>query len=139
MEPFTALIVDDDPFIMDIYSIKFTEHHHTIIPCSTPEEALKKLRTGTRPDIVISDLIMPFVDGFDFCKIVRDEHLADDIPLVVLSNQDDSRDFAKTSELKVTAHYIKIRSSPTETLKLIEGVVNHFRDPIKYPQIPKQW
>jgi two-component system, chemotaxis family, chemotaxis protein CheY len=138
-EPCIVLLVDDDPFIIDIYTIQFSQHNHIVVACLQAEEALQKLRTGFKPDIIVSDLIMPFVDGFDFIHTMRDEHLAEGVPIVVLSNQDDYTDFEKTKALNVTAHYIKIHSTPAETVALIEGVIAHVRHPDMYPKVPQQW
>jgi two-component system, chemotaxis family, chemotaxis protein CheY len=130
VEPATILIVDDDPFIIDI---------HKIVACLSAEDALKKLRTGLVPDIIVTDLIMPVIDGFDFVRTLREEHIADSTPIIVLSNQDDYTDFEKTKSLNVTAHYIKIHSTPAETVGLIEGVLQHVRHTDKYPKVPQQW
>jgi CheY-like chemotaxis protein len=138
-EPATILLVDDDPFIIDIYTIQFGQHRHNVVSCLSADEALKKVRTGFTPDIIVSDLIMPYMDGFDFIKALREEHLADAVPIVVLSNQDDYTDFEKTKNLNVVAHYIKIHSTPAETIALIEGVLKHTKHPDLFPNIPKQW
>ena len=119
------LLVDDDSFILDIYSIKLTERGHIVTTCSSAEEAIKKLRNGFVPNLIVSDLIMPFIDGFDFIRTIHSEHLADLVPVVVLSNQDDFVDFEKVNTLGVIAHYVKIRSTPTETANLLEGVMRH--------------
>lgn len=136
--PFTVLLVDDDSFIIDIYTVRFADHGHTAVPCLGGEEALKKLRAGFVPDIIVTDLIMPYIDGFDFIRTIREEKLVPNVPVVVLSNQDDFVDIEKTKQLNVTAHYIKIRSTPSETVTLIENVMNHVRSPDKYPALPVQ-
>lgn len=136
--PATILLVDDDEFIVDIYGIKFSEHGHTVVPCLNADDALQKLRNGFKPDVIVSDLIMPFVDGFDFLKALRAEHLADVVPVVVLSNQDDFVDFEKTKQYGVAAHFVKIHSTPAEVVALVEGVIHHVRDPKMYPTVPVQ-
>jgi DNA-binding response OmpR family regulator len=137
-QPCTVLLLDDDQFIVDMFAAKFTQQKHTVVPCLRAEDALKKLRTGLVPDVIMTDLTMPFIDGFDFIATLRAEKLAQGVPVVVLSNQDDFVDVEKTHALHVTAHYIKIRSTPAEVVALIEGVVSHVRHPESYPDIPQQ-
>ena len=58
------LIVDDDKFLLDMYSIKFSEHGFELESASSGEEALKKVSGDWRPDIYLVDILMPAMDGF---------------------------------------------------------------------------
>lgn len=137
-KPLTIMLVDDDAFIIDIYSVKLTERGHTIVPFQLAQNALEKLRTGWRPDILVSDLIMPHMNGFDFLKAVHEEHLADNVPIVVMSNQSEPEDYARTKEFGATVNFVKVHSLPREMVRLIEQTYEHYHAPKGVKELPHQ-
>ena len=120
---FTILFLDDDEFIVDIYATKILERGHVVVPCQSAKVALEKLRGGLRVDIIVADIIMPQMNGFEFIKTLRDEHLAEGLPIIVLSNQSEPEDFARMKDLKVAGQFIKAQSLPDEMVSKIEQVV----------------
>jgi CheY-like chemotaxis protein len=125
----TILFLDDDPFMVDVYSIKAKERGHILIPVMEGELALKKLREGLHPDLIVFDIRMPEMDGFAFAKALRDEHLADAIPLLVLSNQSEPEDFAQMKAFNVSAQFIKAHMLPNEMVTKFEQVINAWVPP----------
>ena len=65
------LLVDDDEFLLDMYSLKFRESGFQIELARGGEEALKLLRGGLEPDVILLDIVMPVIDGFEFLKVIR--------------------------------------------------------------------
>ena len=59
------LIVDDDEFLLDMYVLKFKESGFDVIACRGGEETLKKIREGLKPDVMLLDIVMPAIDGFE--------------------------------------------------------------------------
>jgi CheY-like chemotaxis protein len=125
----TILFLDDDPFMIDVYSIKIYERGHTVIPMTHAQDALKKLREGLKPDVIAFDIRMPGMDGFQFAETLRKEHLADTIPLIVLSNQSEPEDFKRMKELGVAAQFIKAHMLPDEMVMKFEQVIGTWVPP----------
>ncbi|MFM2414334.1 MAG: hypothetical protein RI911_27 [Candidatus Parcubacteria bacterium] len=125
----TILFLDDDPFMIDVYSIKIFERGHTVVPVTDANTALQKLRDGLKPDIIAFDIRMPKMDGFQFVAALRAEHLADTTPLVVLSNQSEPEDFAKMKEYHVAAQFIKAHMLPDEMVTKFEEVMKTWTPP----------
>lgn len=137
-KPLTIMLVDDDAFIIDIYSVKLTERGHTIVPFQLATAALDKLRTGWKPDILVTDLIMPHMNGFEFLKVVHSENLAAGIPIVVMSNQSEPEDYARTREYGATVEFVKVHSLPREMVRLIEQTYEYFHSPQGAKEKPHQ-
>lgn len=116
----SILLVDDDSFIIDMYSIKFTSAGYSLTVSQSVEEALAKLRGGFVPDILITDLVMPKMSGFDLLEAVQKEKLIPHATKIVLSNQSESADIARAKELGAHGHIIKANAIPSEVLSLVE-------------------
>ena len=61
----TILIVDDDKFLLSMYSMKFGKEGMEVTALASPTEALEKLKGGYSPDIVVLDIVMPEMDGIE--------------------------------------------------------------------------
>lgn len=111
------LLVDDDRFLLDMYSIKFKSSNLIIDTSSGSTNALEKLRGGDTPDIILIDIIMPTMDGLELLKAIRDEKLVPNATIVMLTNQPDEFDRAK--ELGVDGYIVKATNIPSEVVSQV--------------------
>ncbi len=111
----SILIVDDDRFLIDMYSLKFKEEGFTVSSAQGGEEAISKLSTEA-PDVVLLDLIMPGVDGLEVLRTVREKNLAKDTTFIVLSNQSQTDDIARAKELGANHYIVKASAVPSEVV-----------------------
>jgi len=83
--PKTALIVDDDPGIVDGLS-EYLEHDgYGVVGAADGREALALLNSGMRPDVIVLDLLMPGMDGWDFRMAQLNKPSLASIPVVIIS------------------------------------------------------
>ena len=59
-----VFIVDDDTFLLDMYSLKFSQSGYTVESALGPEAALEKLKSGYTPEVMLLDVVMPTMNGF---------------------------------------------------------------------------
>ena len=71
-DSFSVLLVDDDPHVREIFELVMTHHRMPFTVQSDGEAALNYLRTNS-PDIVIMDIFLPGIDGFQALKSIRKE------------------------------------------------------------------
>jgi len=122
-KPLKILLVDDDRFLLDMYLLKFKKGGCEVDVSPNSTNGLEKLRAGEVFDIVIVDIIMPGIDGIEFLKKVRDEKLATETVFVMLTNQTDSEEKAKS--LGVCGYIIKASTIPSE---VVEQVLQIYKD-----------
>ena len=80
-----VLVVDDDANVRALYADALEEFGHTVAMAADGSAALEQLRTGDHPCVVLTDLRMPQMDGFELRRAVEsDPHLAS-IPIVVIT------------------------------------------------------
>lgn len=117
-----VFIVDDDKFLLGMYSLKFANNGYDVETTVGSVAALEKLRAGAKPDIMLFDIIMPFMDGLELLKTVRDEKLAPDSVIVMLTNQSQSSDIERAKELHVDGYIVKAATIPSEVLHEVEKI-----------------
>lgn len=125
---YQVLIVDDDTFLLNMYSVKFKKYGLDVVTATSGQDALSKLHEGLSPDIIILDIIMPGINGFELLEKIKEEKLSPKSIIVVLSNQGQSSDVEKAKKLGVHGYIVKATTIPSEVL---EEVIKIFKSNTK--------
>jgi len=80
-----VLVVDDDPDIRDSLREVLEDEGYTVSSVANGREALDYLRSGKRPCVILLDLMMPVMDGWQFRREQKQDATIADIPLVVIT------------------------------------------------------
>lgn len=119
------LIIDDDKFLLDMYAIKFNEKGFNVTSALGSVEALEKLHTGFDPAVVLLDLVMPAMDGFELLQKIKQDGLAPHAKIVILSNLGQDADKEKGKQLGADGYVVKASATPSEVVeyvvRLLEG------------------
>ena len=114
----SVMIIDDDKFLLDMYTFKFQECGCNVDAFLDPVVALEKIRTGdAKPNIILLDVVMPGMNGFEFLEHLRTEGLAKDASIIMLSNQGQQEDVDKAMSLGASGYIVKASSIPSEVLQ----------------------
>lgn len=111
-----VMLLDDDTFLLDMYGLKLRRGGAEVVAFPSAQEALDKLADGYEPDVIVSDIIMPQMDGFDFLREVRAKGYAPKATVVVLSNQGQEVDQEQAAEFRVDDYIIKALLTPSEVV-----------------------
>lgn len=115
-----VLLVDDDKFLLDMYSLKFSQAGFAVQPCFSVHEALQALRSGLQPAVVLFDVTMPGDDGFSLLQTIKEEKLAPGARLIALTNQSDDADRKHAEELGVHRYCVKASMIPSEVVNMVK-------------------
>ncbi|OGG93809.1 hypothetical protein A2609_00995 [Candidatus Kaiserbacteria bacterium RIFOXYD1_FULL_47_14] len=115
---YRVYIVDDDRFLLDLYSVKFKNAGHDISVFGSGEDLLAALRKADipAPDAILLDLVMPGIDGFEALEAMQKEHLAQGTKIIILSNQGKDSDIERAKQLSADGYIIKASAIPSEVL-----------------------
>jgi phosphoribosyl 1,2-cyclic phosphodiesterase/CheY-like chemotaxis protein len=94
------LVVDDDPFMIELETALLEEAGYEVVALDSPEDALATIK-NVEPDCVITDLVMPGVAGMQLLKNIRDDHSLSMIKVIVLSSK--SFEFDKRQAMRFGA------------------------------------
>ena len=120
---YSILLVEDDKFLLDMYATKFSEKKFEVTAVFSAQEALLKLEGDLLPDIILTDAVMPKMDGFEFLYELKVRKLAKNSCLVVLSNLGQQEDFDKAKSLGASGYIVKATSTPSEVIQKVLEIV----------------
>lgn len=120
---YSLLIVDDDKFLLDMYSLKFGKSGFDVQTAVGSLQALKLLRDGQKPDIIILDIVMPAMDGLELLAAIRKERLSPSSIIIMLTNQSQSSDIDKAKALGVDGYIVKATTIPSEVVTEVMDII----------------
>ena len=100
------IVADDEQKILNILSIKLRLSGYEVIVASNGEEALEQVRAA-RPDIMLLDIIMPGLDGFEVLRRLRNDPVTDRIPVIMLTSKRETQSIFNSRDLKATDYIVK--------------------------------
>jgi len=118
----TILLVEDDPFLTDIYKTKLEELGYSVDLAFDGEEAMRKIKEKV-PDLVLLDIVLPNLDGWEILRKIRKEEGLKDLKVVILSNLGQMKEVEKGLNLGAIKYLIKARHSPSEIAAEIKKIL----------------
>lgn len=92
------LLVEDDQFFQKFYSSKLKEQGFEVYTASDGNECLQQVNT-IKPDLIILDIIMPNIDGFEVLTVLSQDQELKKIPVIVFSTLGQEQDMIKAKKL----------------------------------------
>lgn len=120
-EPGKILIVDDDTRMIELIKASFRDERFTLIECNDGESALN-LSLTEAPDLIILDLMLPKLNGFEVCQRLKADHATADLPVIMLSAKGETE--SKVQGMNLGADdYITKPFSPQELVARVKMVM----------------
>jgi CheY-like chemotaxis protein len=79
------MVIDDDPDLRETLQLLLADHGYSVTEAAGGIEALQLLRSGSRPDLVLLDLMMPEMNGWQFLELIEDDPALRSIPVVIMT------------------------------------------------------
>ena len=117
------LIVDDDSFLLDMYALKFSQNNFEVYTAENGVHALEKLKGGLSPDILLIDIIMPEMDGFETLTQINAQKLCPNAIKIILSNKSEQKDIDEGNKLGVAGYIVKANFTPAEVIEQVEKIL----------------
>lgn len=119
-----VIIVDDDDFLVDMYVTKFSSAGITVEVCKSGQMLLDKLKGGYKADAILLDVVMPGLNGIETLQEIRNANLADGIPVIMLTNQNNETDIKDAKILNVSGYIVKSAITPSDLVAEVMSIIN---------------
>lgn len=116
------LIVEDDEVILRALYLAFHSGDYTIATATDGESALK-ITERLKPDVVLLDLLIPKMNGFEYLKNMKSNPALAAIPVLVLSNLGDSEDIEKAKKLGALDYFVKADTDLASLAKRVKKIL----------------
>lgn len=114
--------IEDDQFLSGIIAQKLSSQGATLIHASNGEDGAAMV-AKEKPEILILDILLPGISGFEVLERIKADATTKDIPVVMFSNLGDPEDIKKARDLGATKFLIKATLIPDELVKELEAVI----------------
>ena len=117
--PKKIVLVEDDHFLGGLMSTKLEKEGFSVVRAYDGEEAVKKI-FEERPDLVLLDIILPAIDGFEVLKRLREDPQTAKIPVIMLTNLGAKEDIERGFQLGAQDYMVKAHFTPGEIVTKIK-------------------
>lgn len=117
------LIIEDDKFLRELISRKLTDENFETEQAVDGEQGLKQIR-AVQPDLVLLDLILPGIDGFEVLSKMKEDTALAPIPVIILSNLGQREDVEKGLKLGAVDYLVKAHFTPNEIITKVKTALS---------------
>lgn len=118
-----VLVVEDEVPILDLYDKKFTTRGYEVIRAEDGIAGFEKAK-GETPDIIVLDIMLPVMNGFEVLKKLKKESKTKNIPVVILSNYGEMPNITEGMLGGAAEYLIKVEHTPEEVVEIAEDVLS---------------
>ncbi len=120
------LFIEDDPFMVDMYSHVIEKHGYSVEAATDGKEGLKKAKTG-QYNLILLDIMMPEMLGIEVLENLRNDPHADlsNTKVVVLTNLAQDDDSRRAMEAQADGYLIKADVTPSKLVSLIDQILGN--------------
>lgn len=117
------LIVEDEESLLKLESILFSSKGYSVTGVMDGKSALEEVQAN-KPDLVILDIMLPVMDGFEVCRQIKENPETRHIPVVMLTAKKNSQDLAHGQQVGCDAYITKPFKS-SKVLETIQELIGH--------------
>ena len=99
-------VVDDQEEVLSLLNDSLTENGFQVMLCKEPKKVLSSIKSFN-PDLILLDLLMPDLGGFEICEILNSDPQTHSIPIIIISGFGDLGDVKKAYKLGVVGYFVK--------------------------------
>ncbi|MEK9175596.1 MAG: response regulator [Patescibacteria group bacterium] len=117
-----VLIIEDDKFLRDLIQQKLNKEGFLTVVASDGEEGVRVAQSEV-PHLVLLDLILPGIDGFEVLKQLKGDQKTSSIPVIVLSNLGQKEDMERTLKNGAEDFMVKAHFTPNEIVTKVRATL----------------
>ncbi len=120
---FTILVVDDEPINIQVLTNHLLNAQYNVIACTSGMEALEVLKHGPKPDLILLDIMMPRMTGYEVCQRIRERYPIEELPIMFLTAKTEVKDLVYGLSLQGNDYLAK----PFHKDELLSRISTHIK------------
>jgi len=116
------LVIEDDKFLRELISQKLIKEGYDIAEAVDGEKGVESVKEE-KPDLVLLDLILPGIDGFEVLSRIKSDPASAQVPIIILSNLGQKDDIERGLKMGAADYLIKAHFTPGEIIDKIRTVL----------------
>ncbi|MDP2909949.1 MAG: response regulator [bacterium] len=116
------LLIEDDPFLVDIYTIKLKEMGFSVDSTDDGDQAILKIKEN-KPDLVLLDIVLPNLNGWEILRKIKKDDEMRYLKIIILSNLAEREEVEKGMKFGADKYLVKAHYTPSEVVKEITKIL----------------
>lgn len=116
------LIIEDDRYISKMYQLKLSLEGYQVEVADNGRAGVEMVKSFA-PNIILLDILMPELDGFEVLKLVKSEEATKSIPVLIMSNLGQEDHIQKGMEMGAIGYIVKSQYTPSKVVEKIKEVL----------------
>lgn len=118
----TILIIEDDQFLRELIARKIIGEGFGVLEAASGEQGIEKTKQE-KPDLILLDLMLPGIGGFEVLKKIKEDKNSNSIPIIILSNLAEPEEMEKGLKMGAVDFLIKAHLTPREIIDKVKSVL----------------
>ena len=118
----TILLVEDDPFLVEIYTTKLKEAGFSVKAAIDGNDGFKKMEEKT-PDLLLLDIVLPSFNGWEILREIKKDNKLKSLRVIILSNLGEKEEIEKGLKLGAVKYLVKAHYTPSEVVEEIKKIL----------------
>jgi DNA-binding response OmpR family regulator len=124
------LIIEDEKSLLELYQARFEKAGYQVLSTTNGKPGIE-IAKKEKPDIILLDILMPGVDGYEVIRALKKDPQTKNIPILVFSNLGQPEEIEKGLKLGANDYVMKTDLTPTELLEKVERMLIRIKEPKK--------
>jgi len=121
------MVVDDDEQLRSVVKTILAREGYTVVDVGSGEKCIEILKAGTRPDLILLDVMMPDMDGWETCKIIKEDAVLKDLTVAMLTLRSQDHDKMESLGLATADWHIDKPIHKTRFVKTVKWLLGERR------------
>ncbi len=135
MQPEKILLIEDDPFLHQMYLDTLTHAGYTVISAKDGAEGLKLIKDNTDASLILLDLMLPKLNGLDILREIKKDEATINLSVIVLTNLSEDETIKEALKLGANAYLIKVDYTPKQVVTMVRQYID-LRTHLKKQTLP---
>jgi len=127
-----VVIFEDEEYMRDIYTRKFVEVGFDVKTYEYPPENLVEEVIKQKPDVILMDLALPNINGYEATVMLKENPQTKDIPVFAITNYSSEEGYKKAKNVGMVDYFVKANRTPSELVDIIKA---YLKDPDSYKRV----